>query len=281
MYDHYSRLRETCMIEIEKVFPWLHGKGGLLGSRGNKMVFKSKKAQSFVEFALILPILLLILLGVVELTLFMGSYINLVDLTREAARFASNRDPFALASAGDRDCSTPNSFNFYYDTACIFSPLQDSGSCPNAAFCNGFNSTLPIKSAEDDILISVFTETGVNQGGTIVPSITDNGATNPWVWSNQDTDTSHDNNWRRDCNRLPNDSPGPAEPVFTAAAMQSYLNNTAMPNKGFVVVEVIYCYHQVLNIPIISQFLPNPMKIHTYTVMPLPAAQPTPTPKTP
>ena len=56
------------------------------------MEFKSKKAQSFVEFALVLPILLLILLGVVELTLFMGSYINLVDLTREAARFASNRD---------------------------------------------------------------------------------------------------------------------------------------------------------------------------------------------
>ncbi len=69
--------------------------------------------------------------------------------------------------------------------------------------------------------------------------------------------------------------------MFTAATMQSYLNNTAMPNKGFVVVEVIYCYHQVLNIPIIAQFLPNPMKIHTYTVMPLPSAQPTPTPKTP
>jgi hypothetical protein len=246
------------------------------------MVFKSKKAQSFVEFALVLPVLLIILLGVVELTLFIGSYINLVDLTREAARFASNRDPFAPASAGDRDCSTPNSFNFYYDTACIFSPLQGSASCTSAAFCNGFNSTLPIKSAEDDILISVFTETGVNHSGTEVPTITDqwpkdgmgNGV--PWVWSNQDPDIVHNDNWRRDCNRL--SSPGPADPVFTPAAMQTYLNGTAMPDKGFVVVEVIYCYHQVLDVPLISQFLPNPMKIHTYTVMPLPAAQPTPTP---
>ena len=68
--------------------------------------------------------------------------------------------------------------------------------------------------------------------------------------------------------------PQPADPVFTAAAMQSYLNNTAMPNKGFVVVEVIFCYHQVLNLPFISQFLPNPMKIHTYTVMPLPPRSP-------
>ena len=245
------------------------------------MVFKSKKAQSFVEFALILPILLLILLGVVELTLFMGSYINLVDLTREAARFASNCDPFAPASAGDKDCSTPNSFNFYYDTACIFSPLQDSGSCAYSAFCNGFNSTLPIKSAEDDILISVFTETGVNHSGTEVATITDQWPADntPWVWSDQDPDLTHNDNWRRDCNRL--STPAAANPVFTKAAMQTYLNNTAMPNKGFVVVEVIYCYHQVLNIPIISQFLPNPMKIYTYTVMPLPAAQPTPTPKTP
>jgi hypothetical protein len=243
------------------------------------MLFKSKKAQSFVEFALVLPILLIILLGVVELTLFIGSYINLVDLTREAARFASNRDPFAPASQGDKDCSTPNSFNFFYDTACIFSPLQGSAACTSATFCNGFNSTLPLKSAEDDILISVFTETGVNQGGTIVPSITDNAANNPWVWSNVDPDVAHQNNWLRDCNRL--STPTAADPVFTAAAMQSYLNNTAMPNKGFVVVEVIYCYHQVLDIPLISQFLPNPMKIHTYTVMPLPAAQPTSTPKTP
>ena len=156
-------------------------------------------------------------------------------------------------------------------------------------FCNGFNSTLPLKSDEDDILISVFTETGVvistaGPGGTPaavvnpIISLPKNDSnvtiTNPWVWSNQDADISHNDNWRRDCDQLPNGSPGPANPVFTEAAMQSYLNNTAMPNKGFVVVEVIYCYHQVLNIPILSQFLPNPMKIHTYTVMPLPAAQP-------
>ena len=41
------------------------------------MAFNRKRGQSFVEFALILPILLLVLLGVVELTLFIGSYINL------------------------------------------------------------------------------------------------------------------------------------------------------------------------------------------------------------
>jgi len=244
------------------------------------MHFKTRtKAQSFIEFALVLPILLLVLLGVVELTLFVGAYINLVDLTREAARFASIRDPFAAGSYGDYSCSTTADFNFFWDTACIFSPLynQSDPACVSSPFCNGFNSTLAIKPAEDDILISVFTETGVNVNGTIVPQITDNAATNPWVWSDYDLDSDHNANWRRNCNRLA--IPTPPNPAFTADTMQSYMESSAMPNKGFVVVETLYCYHQVLNIPILAQFLPNPIPIHTYTIMPLPAAQPTPTPK--
>jgi len=52
-----------------------------------------KKGQSLVEFAVLLPLLLLLILGVVEVTIFVGTYINLVDLTREAARFASQGVP--------------------------------------------------------------------------------------------------------------------------------------------------------------------------------------------
>jgi len=258
---------------------------------------RSTKAQSFIEFALVIPILLLILLGVVELTLFLGTYINLLDLTREAARYASSRDPFAVTMQGDYDCSTstllgdPGGDNFFFDTACVFSQLQGTATCADPAFCNGFNSTIPIKSNEDDILISVFTETGTTQStnadgittplsGVITPNEFDNGTnTIPWVWSDHDADTAHNDNWRRDCNRQ--SSPSAANPTFTNDVIQSYLQSNAMANKGFVVVEVVYCYHQVLNIPILSQFLPNPMQIHTYTVMPLPAAQPTRTPNTP
>jgi hypothetical protein len=235
---------------------------------------KKTKAQSFVEFALVLPIIILILLGVVELTLFIGSYINLVDLTREAARFASNRDPFTNTGA-DSNCSTLEPVNFFYDTACIFSPLQGSA-CTDTNFCNGFNSTLSLKSTEDDILVNVFTETGETG---VSRAITNNALTSqmPWVWSNHDGDTSHNDNWRRDCNRLT--TPQTLTPYFTQTSMTTYLNGTAMPNKGFVTVEVYYCYHQVLNIPFLAQFLPNPIQVHTYTVMPLPYAQPTPTPR--
>jgi hypothetical protein len=244
------------------------------------MASKWHRAQSFLEFALILPILILILLGVVELTLFIGTYINVLDMTREAARFASNRDPFSPAGTPTCGPVGPSKmFDFFYDTSCIFSQLKPAtaSACTNAAFCDGFNSTIQFKSAEDDILIYAFTESEISH----LPQITDNMKCNgsstvgcPWVWSNAKTfDTGHQNNWQRDCNRQT--TPVVTNPNFTPAIMQSYLSSGAIMQKGFVVVEAIFCYHQVLNIPILSNFLPNPMLIDTYSIMPLPAAQPT------
>jgi hypothetical protein len=255
------------------------------GSRGVRMAFKSHRAQSFLEFALVLPILILILLGVVELTLFIGTYINVLDLTREAARFASNRDPFSPAGTlacrpvnlTSADPSIYKKFDFFYDTSCIFSPLKATPGC-DPAFCDGFNSTIQFKSNEDDILVYAFTESDVSHLPQITNNLKCNGTTTtgcPWVWSNTKAfDLTHQNNWQRDCNRLtiPDST---KTPNFTPAILQSYLSSSAIMDKGFVVVEAIFCYHQVLNIPILSNFLPNPMLIDTYSIMPLPAAQPT------
>jgi hypothetical protein len=257
------------------------------------MMIKKTKAQSFLEFALILPILLILLIGVVEMTLFIGRYISLVDLTREAARFASNRDPFK--SGTKTNCSVENDYNFWFDTSCVFSPLRGDPSCvvdptilppidPHP-FCNGFNGAVPIKFDEDDILISVFTESMLpppgNPTGAKVPTIKQNDsrlmATNPWVWSEHDYDTTHNSNWRRDCGRLT--TPVTANPYFTPAKLESYLSTTAYADKGFVTVEVYYCYHHVIGVPIFSNFIPDPILIHTYTVMPLPALQPTAVPE--
>ena len=48
--------------------------------------------------------------------------------------------------------------------------------------------------------------------------------------------------------------------------------------KGFVVVEAYYCYHQVMTVPLVGLLFPDPMKLHVYTIMPLPFADPTSTP---
>ncbi len=53
---------------------------------------KEHSGQSLVELAIILPLLLLMLAGMVEVAFGMFAYLTALDLTREAARFASVRD---------------------------------------------------------------------------------------------------------------------------------------------------------------------------------------------
>ncbi len=50
------------------------------------------------------------------------------------------------------------------------------------------------------------------------------------------------------------------------------------PSTGLVIVEVFYHYHQRLKLPWVTPFVPDPILIHTYAIMPLTSAEPTPTP---
>lgn len=246
------------------------------------------RGQSFVELALVIPILLLILLGVVEVAVFIGRYLDVLDLSREAARFASVRDPFT--SSGDLNCSTTDDLNFYYDTACILSPPTGSAECTNAQFCNGFNPYVVLNPDTDDVVISVFT--ALNQ------NITDQ-YPNPndfWALSNVNYTTNTDLNYTADPNNPNNfmrNCQGDtvrSEPYYTSARVSGDLlqyptpdptltgSTNANKGRGFVAVEVYYCYEQVLGLPLFTDIIPNPLQIHAYTLMPLPASQPTPTP---
>jgi len=250
----------------------------------------NNRGQSFVELALIIPILLLMLLGVVEVAVFIGRYLDVLDLTREAARFASVRDPFS--STGDINCSTADGLNFYYDSSCILSPPTGSSACANNAYCNGFNPYVVLNPDTDDVVISVFTV--LNQG------VTDNypRPNSTWALSNvyldaadpafnvdynfTATDPHQRNNYFKNCQG----DDVRTEPYYTNARVTSDLVQFPTPSdgsapsngRGFVAVEVFYCYEQVLGLPLFSDIIPNPMQIHAYTLMPLPAAQPTPTP---
>lgn len=64
---------------------------------------------------------------------------------------------------------------------------------------------------------------------------------------------------------------------FTNAEIESRLVANA-PDTGILLVEVFYNYDQVLALPWITAFLPDPVTLHAYTIMPLSAAEPTPTP---
>ncbi|MFN7037658.1 MAG: TadE/TadG family type IV pilus assembly protein, partial [Bellilinea sp.] len=190
-------------------------------------LWREGRAQSFVELALVLPVLIIMLLGVVEVAIFIGRYLDILDLTREAARFASVRDPFQYAPpttwpAGQNcnaaqnparpvgvdfyninercmTCSDPQYFHFYYTTACIFSPPAGSDTCrTNDPFCNGLNPYVTFNPATDDVVISVYTVsnrtvTHVWPRDDVWPN------TGYWALSDHDEDTNHNGNWRTDC----------------------------------------------------------------------------------
>lgn len=227
-------------------------------ARGSKT-----RGQAYVELVLVLPVLIIMVLGLVEVVIFTGRYLDVLDLTRQAARFASVRDPFDALVASDLDCSTPNQFNFFYDTACIFSPPAGSAACTDPAFCNGMNPYVTFDPTRDDVVITIFTVSG-NHVSDVWP------AAGYWSLSGADE------NWKKDCDGNVLD-PEPSEPHFTEGLVNSMLESGSQPTKGFVAVEVYYCHEQILQLPLVSDLLPNPMRIHAYTAMPLPAAQPTPT----
>lgn len=52
-------------------------------------LFKQEKAQAMVEFALVLPLLLLLLMGIVEFGRIINSHMIIANLAREGARFGA------------------------------------------------------------------------------------------------------------------------------------------------------------------------------------------------
>lgn len=192
---------------------------------------KFKKAQSFVELAILLPILLMMFSGLVEFGFLMNHYLDLLDGTREAARFASDASPFVQGSYTDDP-------NFYKDVAA----LVDQTIAP-----------LTLNPDTDDIIISAF---GV--GGGQVRSRFPKSLSSP----------SLPGEWRRWGNHTSD---------FSNAEIQSRLVSGA-PSTGLVLVEIFYSYNQILKLPWITAFVPDPIQIHVYSIMPLVSAEPTPYP---
>jgi len=222
------------------------------------------KGQSLVELALIVPLILIMLLGMVEVGFLVFNYLNAVDLSREAARFLSVRD-WRSATSGPAtmaDC-TDDSLDYYKDAACFF--IDPS-----------LNPNLPLDSARyDDVTISAFVViSGTNS--TIARRLPYNqrdvnniliDPDNDGVWS------LYNNNWTKDCHG----NVIHTEPVFTNAEVEALFVDEAPKAKGLVLVEAFICYDQMIYIPLLSDFIGSPFRIHTYTFMPAPEAIPTPT----
>jgi len=229
-----------------------------------------KSGQSFVELAIVLPLLLFLLIGFVEIGAIIYNYLSLMDVVREAARFAADRDPDVLngdMSSYPTSACEDNALHYYLDTACV-------------VIGTNFNQDITLNPATDDIAISIFTI-----DNNVVVDRKPNDADGVW--------SLYSDNWTKNCDGSFR-SNTPFFPEMSGDAWYTYQTPTAGPgtptpgagttvpggptDKGIVLVEIYYCHHQLLNLPLISDIIPNPVPLHAYAVMPAPLAAPTATP---
>lgn len=111
---------------------------------------RKRVAQSLVEFAILLPVLLIMVGGLAELGFALAAYMSLQDAAREAARFGADGDPCGGQNPElpDVTCSDINGF---------FEPIA-------RRFDQAFAPYMLANTIGDDLVISAF---GVYESGSL------------------------------------------------------------------------------------------------------------------
>lgn len=203
---------------------------------------RAGRGQSLVEFTILLPVLLIMISGLIEFGFMLNYYLDLIDAAREAARWGAGDDPVHADLTGV--WLEPNT-NFYGRVCAVADDSIDVGS----------GGQISLDPLVDDVTISAFTVSG----GTITARF---------------PSTAGSNGWSCMC---PGCFSGNHVSDFTTAEVQALLDPTA-PNTGIVLVEIWYDYDMILGLPWITAFVPNPITLYAYSMMPNPNVEPTPTP---
>jgi len=203
---------------------------------------RKPQGQSLVEVAIAFPVLIMLLTGVVEFGFILNHYLSLLDATRDAARLYSGGDPF-----DDSLFRSPyGEDTFYYDAAFHVQRTLDPFFDDTAYV----GRRIILDPNLDDVIISAY--------GTDEDVVTD--------WREVDgKDPYH---------LFPN---GRYSSIFTKVDIENTRVSDS-PNAGILVVEVHYNYHHVLNLPWMTAWLPNPLHLQAYTIMPIRSAEPVETP---
>jgi hypothetical protein len=208
-------------------------------ARGDKREKRKSVGQSLVEFTLMLPILLMMISGVIELGFMLNFYLDLVDAAREVARFASDDDPvhdeFGFPNDYPENIEEPKGF---YDRA--------KGRA-YAVLTSARQITLD-PANEDDMVISIFSV------DVSIPNVT----RHPTAYTYDGCEQGGENGWRMNCRQASKYSTGEVTAMLKPGARDT----------GLVMVEIYYNYYLVMGLPWIEVFLGDPILLHAYSIMP-------------
>jgi Flp pilus assembly protein TadG len=184
--------------------------------------------------------------GLIEFGFMLNYYLDIIDAAREAARFAANDDPLYddNGNFADPRCQ------FYLNAQDIAEQSLNLGS----------GGQITLNPSTDDVIISVYSALA---NGTVNQRWPQNTAGCAGLLHVRSGEVSLNNT--------------KTSGIDTMADIESKLSSSA-PSTGLVSVEIYYDYHMILGLPWIKAFVPDPITLYAYSIMPNTYAEPTPTP---
>jgi hypothetical protein len=209
---------------------------------------RSGRGQSLVEFTILLPVLLMMMSGLIEFGFLLNSYLDIIDAAREAARFAANDDP--TVGAPTDPYVPPTQVNFWHRA--FLNSRSSLFTASDGRINWNTNDPKDCAGVNGDIVVSAFALVG----DTLVqryPAFND-GASNVEACVPPGTGYLS---------------------KITDARVMGDLSGSAFPS-GFVLIEIYYEYEMLLGLPWITAFVPDPIVLYAYTIMPNTYVEPTP-----
>jgi hypothetical protein len=139
---------------------------------------RARRGQSLVEMTLIMPILLVMLLGLIEIAWLANHFLILMDVTRSAARFGATGDPLDWPDGEEHnlermDCDTLDGGSYVdFPDNHVFLPITDRSHLPgvfvdgadspigyfDGVACAAVQNMAPLifDTTKDDLAVSVF-----------------------------------------------------------------------------------------------------------------------------
>jgi hypothetical protein len=201
----------------------------------HKRTDRRRKGQSFVEFAVFLPIFLIMVSGLAEFGFLFNDFLNVMDGPREGARFAADLD---FKNWSQYTASCPGFANYKCP---YFLTISKAVSSIGPVTFNPGNPNI-------DVVVSLVQ---VDGGGNVAKRVPSEAGFN---YGDLYPSTSFTH-----ASRLNN------------AKIHSLITTggAAIPgSSGFVLVEIFYKYKQHLGLPWITVFVPDPIPVYSYTMMP-------------